>query len=63
MRYLWEWFCDISNGRDYGDNGPKPITYTELKSWAELTHAAPTVWEVNALRTMDRAYLNETGKK
>ncbi|MBW2635991.1 MAG: hypothetical protein JRC86_00440 [Deltaproteobacteria bacterium] len=62
MRYLWEWFCDISNGRDYGENGPKPITYTELRSWAKMAKTDPTAWEVSAIRTMDGVYLNEARK-
>lgn len=48
LRYIWEWYLEIRTG--------DPLTFTEIKSWAELTHQPLLVWEVDLLRTLDRIY-------
>lgn len=63
LLYLWRWFTELSGGRDYGEAGPKAITYSEIKSWAELTKTDPAAWEVETLKALDRAYLSEAMKK
>lgn len=31
----------------------KPITYTELESWARMTRRSPERWEIQALMQLD----------
>ena len=39
------------------------INYSEIKAWTDLTHSEPTAWEVEALKSIDRAFLAEAFKK
>jgi len=62
--YLWQWFQEIADGRGYAGMGqPLPISYTEIKSWSELTRTEPSAWEISALKAIDRIYIMETSKK
>ena len=63
LHYLWSWFCELSGGRGYAEFGALPLTYSEIKAWAELTKTEPTAWEIEALKRIDRAYLTESNKK
>ena len=63
LHYLWSWFCELSGGRGYAEFGALPLTYSEIKAWAELTKTEPTAWEIEALKRIDQAYLTETNKK
>lgn len=48
MEYLWDWFLEMRSG--------EPLTYTEIKSWAELTLQKLMPWEVEVMRLLDRLY-------
>ncbi|MCK5245223.1 MAG: hypothetical protein KAJ90_08130 [Desulfobacterales bacterium] len=61
--YLWQWFCELSNSRDYGMVGPKPLSYSEIQAWSQLTKIDPTAWEVQAIKAIDRVFIAEAGKK
>jgi hypothetical protein len=61
--YLWQWFCELSNSRQYSEIGAMPLSYSEIKAWAELTHSEPTAWEVDCLKQIDRIYMTEVNKK
>jgi len=43
-------------------NGPLPITYGELKAYAELMAEPLNPWEVHSLRVMDTAFIDEAVK-
>ncbi len=40
-----------------------PISFSEMKAWADLTHSDPAAWEVKVLKEIDRVYLSEANKK
>ena len=63
LMYLWGWFCDLSNSRQYGEAGPMALTYSEIQAWANLTKNEPAAWEVEVLKKIDRVFLNEAMKK
>ncbi|PKN71192.1 MAG: hypothetical protein CVU54_01865 [Deltaproteobacteria bacterium HGW-Deltaproteobacteria-12] len=63
LLYLWHWFCDLSNGRQYGEFGPMPLSFSEIRAWANLTKIEPEAWEVDVIKQLDRAYLAEAMKK
>ncbi len=39
------------------------LTYSEIQAWAGLTKNDPQAWEVEALKQIDRLFLNEGSKK
>jgi hypothetical protein len=55
--HIWGWFWDLSACRSGGMNGPNPISYTELEAWARMTCTVLEPEEVDALRSMDRAFM------
>ncbi|MAO65046.1 MAG: hypothetical protein CL666_08600 [Balneola sp.] len=52
VAHVWEWFLDLSAGRGQGG-----ISYTEIKSWMELTGNRPTPFEIRLIKRIDIAYL------
>ena len=63
VMYLWGWFCELSGGRSYSEVGPLPLSYSEILAWSQLTKTNPTVWEVQAIKAIDRVFITEAGKK
>jgi hypothetical protein len=63
LLYLWGWFCELSNGRQYSEAGAMPLTYSEMDAWARLTGNDPTAWEITVIKKLDREYLTEINKK
>lgn len=55
--HLWEWFWELNQGRS-GGFGPEPLPFAEIEAWSRLSRTSLTVWEVGALKRMDRAYLH-----
>jgi hypothetical protein len=63
LLYLWFWFCELSNSRQYSEFGAMPLSYSEIFAWSQLTGNDPTALEVSILKQLDRAYLTESMKK
>jgi len=63
IKYIWEWFCSMSNGRGYAEWGAMPLTYSEIKAWAELTKCEPMAWEVEILKKIDNIFVSKAGEK
>lgn len=61
LGYLWQWFMELHAARTFNAHGPNPITYAEIRSWAILTKARPTPWEVDLLRTLDLKWMAGPG--
>lgn len=57
VSHVWEWFWALSASRQYGANGPNPISWQELDSWASRSGENPTPEEVKMLRAMDSAWI------
>lgn len=53
LRYIWEWYLEMRSG--------EPLTFTEIKSWAELTQQTLLAWEVDLVRTLDKLYWRVIG--
>lgn len=56
---VWDAFWSLNRARGSGQSGPQPITFQEILAWTKLYRQPLDVWEVNALRAMDEAYLEE----
>jgi hypothetical protein len=53
LEYLWVWFLELDRTRTAGLNGPDPLTYPIIESWARLMHRHPTPSDVDLLLQMD----------
>lgn len=60
--WLWETFIDLSGSRQLGASGPNPIAFSEMVAWGLLFAHEFTIWEVDALRSLDTAWLNAIAK-
>ena len=58
VRYVWRWFCSISQGRHSTEYGLSPLAWAEIKAWAELTGRVLNEWEVATIRAIDWEYVN-----
>jgi len=47
LEYLWHWYWQI----------PKPITFTELHHWSQLTRRNLRAWEAELLAALSRAWV------
>lgn len=55
----WESFLELHSARGSGEGGPDPLSFSEIKAWAELTCRVPSGREISCIRTLDRLYLKE----
>ena len=46
-----------------GMAGALPISFSEMKAWAEMTGAEPSYWEISVIERMDVAALAAMHKK
>jgi len=60
--HLWSWFWELDGARGEGMSGPLAISFSDIDAWARLTRSNPEPWEVQALKKMDAARLDETAK-
>lgn len=57
--YIVRIFNDLSTARSSSINGYEPICYNEIKSYCDLMQDALRPWEVQTIRAMDGAFLEE----
>lgn len=57
LLWLWETFHDLSAARQVSASGPNPILYQEILAWGHLFGHQFSIWEVDALRALDSAWL------
>ena len=62
VQHVWDWFLDLNSGRTASVAGLNVISYSEIKAWAELRNEKLAVWEVNAIKDLDRAFLARKDK-
>ncbi|NSX91468.1 phage tail assembly chaperone [Agrobacterium tumefaciens] len=60
---LWKWFMALHKTRQAGMNGPQPISFTEMQSYARLTNQQIEPRHVAILIAMDQAYLETVYRK
>jgi hypothetical protein len=53
LTYLWDWFCDLDSARGGNGFGLNPLSYAEIRAWADLTRVQPDPWEIETLRRID----------
>lgn len=57
VAYIWLWFCDLNSGRSFGEFGAHPLTYMDIKAWAELMSEAPAPFEIGVIKKLDKLFL------
>ena len=57
VAHIWTAFCSLNSARTAGFSGPNPITYTDIKSWKEVTESPLQAWECEAIKRLDTVYL------
>ena len=60
--YVWDAFLALNRSRAGTGYGPAPIPNQEIYAWTLLYQQPLEIWEVNAIRAMDVAYLEEVSK-
>lgn len=58
--YLFSTFENLSSSRTYGFSGANPISYLEIKSYCDLMNETLSPWEIDTIRLMDTAFLDES---
>lgn len=48
LEYLISWYGEVK--------GSEPLTFTEIKNWAELTCVDLLPWEVSVIKTLDKIF-------
>ena len=61
--HVWEWWWKLNNRRQPGFESVAPLSYTEIKSWLELTGKIVAPEEVEWLIEMDNAFLNTVAQE
>lgn len=57
LGHVWLAFLELSPSRGYSEFGMMPLTYTEIKSYLEVTGTILDPREVSVLKSLDLAYL------
>lgn len=60
--HVWDWFLELNSERTASMAGLNTISYSEIRAWAELENEKLAVWEVKAIKALDRAFLNRKDK-
>jgi hypothetical protein len=60
-RRVWSIFLDLNAARSTGF-GPSPITYSEIEAWSRAKREPVRPWELDIIRTLDRAFLKASGE-
>ena len=55
--YIGGWFGELAAARPSSGFGASPISYAEIRAWAELTGRRPLPLEVALLRRLDACFL------
>jgi hypothetical protein len=58
--YLVLWFNELHRRRQSGPNGPQPLVWSEIESWARQTGRTLSQWELRVLTMLDDAYFAAT---
>lgn len=57
LKYLYEWFCDLSACRGSNGYGPNPLSPSIIRDWQDMSGHYINPWEFELLRRLDRTWL------
>jgi hypothetical protein len=53
LEHIWRWYCELGSARTSNGFGLNPLSYTDIKAYADLTRAHMTPWEIGVLKRLD----------
>lgn len=62
LEYLMGWFWEIRSAIGGSGFGANPISFTEMKSWCDLTNIELNPWEVSVIKKLDMEYMKISNK-
>jgi hypothetical protein len=60
--YIWDYFSEISAGRQSGMNGSQPLSYTEILAWVVLTKRNVSAWDVEVIKSIDAVFMKTSAQ-
>ena len=63
LSHIWLWFAELGLTRTAGFNSLNPISYMEIKAWADLTGRTPTHRDIERIRALDALFLRTISEK
>lgn len=63
LEYLWEWFCELNEGRGSNGFAISPLSYTEILNWCHLSHSKMDPWEIKLIKKLDKLFVESLGAK
>lgn len=63
LTYLWKWFLELDAARGSNGFGLNPLSYAEIKAWADLLGHKPQSWEIKAIKRFDSVRIRITNEK
>ena len=57
LRYLWNHFIQLHNGRGGNGFGPNPIAWSEIRAYCDVMRVQLDPWEVEAIKAVDDVFL------
>lgn len=63
VEHVWCYFMDLHSERGSNGFGPNRISSTLLKDWCDLNRIRLELWEINAIKKLDRMWLETLNKK
>lgn len=63
FRSVWSYFLELCSARTSNGFGANPITFLDIKTWAELTQTPISPNEVRIIKQLDSIYLTHQAKK
>lgn len=57
MRYVWDYYLELSFTRQNYGWGISPLTYAEILAWSKLRGIFLDAWELDILVRLDAVYM------
>lgn len=61
--HVWNTFSRLANARGGTGFGPAPLSFSEIDAFCRLTGERLDFWEIDAIRELDDAYLEEAAAR
>jgi hypothetical protein len=63
LAHVWDYFMELNLARDNNGFKVKLLSYSEIKSWSELTRRQISAFEVGAIKALDVLYVSHHTKR
>ena len=63
LHWVWEAYIRLDRSRQFGFNGPQPISLSEIEAYCRLNHIEDRSDLTQYIQIMDGAYIDHARKK